>query len=149
MRVLENFVNGNFVPAGSAITLTAQNANDTVLLDTAGGSTVTLPQSAGDKKVYKFLVSVLATSNSHIIKVANTNDVIQGSLLVVDTDTAGTITAFSSNATSDTLTLNRSTTGSVTLGEWIEVVDLTAGTFVVTGVVSNTGTGATPFSATV
>ena len=149
MRALDNFVGGNVIPGGSAITLTKANTKDTVLLDTAAGTTVTLPASTGDKSVYNVLVSVLATSNSHIVKVANTNDVIQGSIWISDTDTAGTTTAFSGNATSDTITLNRSTTGSVTIGEWIQIVDVLAGTYAVTGLLSNTGTGTSPFSATV
>jgi hypothetical protein len=50
---------------------------------------------------------------------------------------------------SDTITLNRSTTGSVTVGEWIDVQDMAANVWSVRGMTSSTGTEATPFSAAV
>ena len=51
---------------------------------------------------------------------------------------------------SDTITLNRSTTGSVTLGEWLEVEDIAANTWAVNGMLSATGAAfATPFTAAV
>jgi hypothetical protein len=96
-----------------------------------------------------FMVKTLATSNSHIVKVANSTDVMAGSILISDTDTAGTVTAFSTAASSDTVTLNRTTTGSVTKGEWFVLEDIASGVWAVNGVLSNTASGATPFSATV
>lgn len=138
------------VAAGSALTLTErEHAGYTILLNTATGSTVTLPPSNGGGAVYRFVVSVLATSNNHIIKVANTSDSMQG-IIVTGDDTTDTTAAFKAVAgTSDTITLNRSTTGSVTIGEYIEIVDIAPNRFQVSGVVSNTGTPATQFSATV
>jgi hypothetical protein len=133
--------------AGSAVTLSPQDKDKVINLDTAAGSTVTLPTSVGDNGVYKFRVSVLATTNNHIVKVSNTNDVLAG--VIVTCGTTGAANAFATNATTDTITLNRGTTGSVTLGEWFEVQDVAAGTFLVRGVLSSTGSSATPFSATV
>lgn len=135
--------------AGSTKTLTAADAGKTVLLDTAAGSTVTLPASAGSGRKYKFIVTTLATTNSHIVKVANATDTMQGIIVFADTDGTAAVNAFASGATNDTITLNRSTTGSVSLGEWIEVEDYTSGKWHVRGSLSNTGTPGTPFSATV
>lgn len=138
------------VAAGSALSVTeALHDGKIILLDTAAGSTCTLPASSGSGAVFRFVVSTVATSNSHIIKVANGTDVMAGSILLSDTDTAGTATAFSTAASSDTITLNRSTTGSVIKGEWVEVIDIASGTWAVSGVLANTASGATPFSATV
>lgn len=135
--------------AGATKTLVAQDAGKTVLLDTAAGSVVTLPAATGSGAVYKFIVSVLATSNSHIIKVANSSDTMQGLIFTMD-DTAAAALAFAAVAgTSDTITLNRTTTGSVTVGEHIEIVDIATNKFQVRGFISNTGSSATPFSATV
>lgn len=138
------------VAAGSALTLTRDTHDGKIiLLDTAAGSTCTLPAASGSGARFKFVVSVLATSNSHIVKVANATDIIQGIVNTIDTDTAGTTTGFASAADSDTITLNRTTTGSAMRGEWLEIVDVASGVFVVSGQLANTGSGATPFSAAV
>jgi hypothetical protein len=51
---------------------------------------------------------------------------------------------------SDTITLNRTTTGSVSVGEWIDVEDVAANTWSVNGMLSATGAAfATPFTAAV
>ena len=138
--------------AGStySASLTADNGK-TIYLNALAGSVVTLPALAttGSGAKIRFLVSVLATSASHKIQVANGTDVMAGVVSMVDTDTAGTITGFATASTSDTITLNRTTTGSVTKGEWIEVEDIGGKIWAVRGVLSNSGDGATPFSAAV
>lgn len=138
-----------FVAGGSALTLTAAtHAGKVIRLDTATGSTITLPAATGTGNVYGFVTYVLATSNSHIVKVANSTDVMSGALVVVD-DSNGSATTFGTVAASDTITLNRTTTGSVKIGEMFFITDVKAGYFNVFGVVIATGTEATPFSATV
>lgn len=137
------------VAAGSTLTLTnATHSGKTIKLDTLTGSVVTLPAATGSGARFRFRVSVLATSNSHKIQVANATDVMQGFIFSSD-DTSDNAVAFFAAATSDTITLNRSTTGSVSLGEWIEIEDIASGFFHVRGWISNTGTPATPFSAAV
>ncbi len=137
------------VAAGSTLTLTAaSHSGKLIALDTAAGSIVTLPAATGTRNKYRFYVSVLATSNSHIVKVANATDTMIGHILSVD-DTGDNAVGFAAAATSDTITLNRTTTGSVALGETITVEDIASGKFLVSGTTSVTGTPATPFSATV
>ncbi len=143
-------VSARMVAAGSALSVTeALHAGRTIALDTAAGSTCTLPASTGSGAIYRFAVTVLATSNSHIIKVANSTDVLRGCILNNDSDSSEAFTGFNTTATSDTITLNRSTTGSVQIGEMIEIQDIKAGFFSVRGWVASTGSPATPFSATV
>jgi hypothetical protein len=138
------------VAAGATLTLSkAKHDGRTIMLDTAAGSVVTLPAASGTGAVYKFVVKVLATSNSHIVKVANASDIIQGVITTIDSDTAGTVTGWATAATDDTVTLNRSTTGSTIRGEWFEIQDIATNLFAVKGQLANTGNGATPFSATV
>lgn len=138
------------VAAGSALTLTkASHAGKIIQLDTATGSTVTLPASTGSGSVYRFYVKTLATSNSHIIKVANSSDSMIGSIFTQSDDAGLPVKGYFAAANDDTITLNRSTTGSVKLGEFIEIRDVATNIFLVTGVTSSTGTEATPFSATV
>lgn len=144
-------VGGGAVAAGAALTLTAEtHAGRIINLDTAAGSTVTLPAASGSGNIYRFRVTTLATSNSHVVKVANATDTMEGMAIFADTDTAGAAYAFmAAPATSDTITLNRTTTGSVTLGEVIEIEDIAANRFAVKAYLSATGTPLTPFSATV
>lgn len=135
--------------AGSTRTLTSEDSGKLIALDTLAGSVVTLPAATGSGATYRFYVSVLATSNSHIVKVANSSDTMIGGVVIADTDTAGAASSFMAASTSDTITLNRSTTGSVSLGEYIEVEDVVANKWLVSARLSGTGVVATPFSATV
>ena len=140
---------GPALAGGATLTLVEATHNGKLIkLDTAAGTIVTLPASTGNGARYRFIVSVLATSNSHIVKVANATDVMRGLVFTMD-DTAANAEAYATASTSDTITLNRTTTGSVSLGEYIDVEDFAAGFFRVLGHISNTGSSATPFSATV
>lgn len=134
---------------GSTRSVTDNDLGKLLLLDTTTGSVVTLPAATGSGKRFRFLVSVLATSNSHIVKVANSTDVMRGFANFADTDGTAAVGCFVTASTSDTITLNRTTTGSVTVGEFIEVEDYAAGFWRVDCSLSNTGTPTTPFSATV
>lgn len=144
-------ISSKFVAAGSSLTLTvAEHNGKTIKLDTAAGSTVTLPAATGSGAVYKFIVTTLATSNSHKIQTSATTEHLQGYVFVVDTDTTDSAEGFFAvSGTSDTITLNRSTTGSVTLGETITITDVAATLHAVEGFTSGTGDLATPFSAAV
>lgn len=140
-----------FVAAGAAKSLTvADNSGQTVKLDTAAGSVVTLPAATGSGARFRFLVTVLATSASHKIQVANSSDTMIGIINGTRVDSGNAVLGFAAQAASDTITLNRSTTGSVTLGEWVEVEDVAANLWAVSGMLSATGAAfATPFSAAV
>lgn len=143
-------VSGRLVSAGSTLSVTeAAHDGKTILLNALTGSVATLPAATGSGAKFRFKVSVLATSNSHIVKVANSSDIIQGVVSMVDTDTAGTVLAWATAASDDTITMNRSTTGSVMRGEWLELEDVATNVWLVSGCLANTGTGLTPFSATV
>lgn len=137
------------VTAGATLTLTrAAHNGKTTLLNSLTGSIVTLPAATGTGSIFRFKVSVLATSNSHIVKVANGTDIIQG-LLSQLSDNANAMLGWTAGAADDTITLNRTTTGSLTRGEAFEIQDVASGLFLVTGLIQASGTEATPFSSTV
>jgi len=143
-------VSGRLVAAGGTLNVTeALHDGKTILLDTAAGSVCTLPAASGSGARFRFNVKAIATSNSHIVKVAGAADIIQGAVVTVDQDTAGTVTGWVTASDSDTVTLNRTTTGSVTRGEFIELEDVATNLWTISGVLTNTAAGATPFSATV
>lgn len=137
------------ISAASILVLTPSADDKVVLLDALTGSTVTLPAATGSGARIDVVVNVVATSNNHIVKVANSTDIMVGAIRNVDTDTGDAVANFAAAATSDTVTLNRSTTGSVRKGERLSFIDAAAGFWTVDGVLLVTGAPATPFSATV
>ena len=143
-------VSAKAVNAGATLTIVeATHAGKLIKLDTAAGSVITLPVPTGSGAVYTFTVKTLATSNSHIIKVADVNGVFRGIIQTIDTDTGDAVASWGTSSTSDTITLNRTTTGSVYVGETITITDVASNVWAVSGFVAVTGTPATPFSATV
>lgn len=143
-----------YAAGGSTKTLVAADSGKTIKLDTAAGTVVTLPAATGSGAKYKFLVTVLATSNSHKNQVASATDFFIGTIEGVSDDPAtvkGWIAANSGTVAtnSDTVTLNRTTTGSVSVGEWIDVEDVATATWAIRGMITQTGTEATPFTAAV
>jgi hypothetical protein len=139
------------VAGGSATTLTvADYEGKTILLDTAAGTTVTLPAATGSGAKFRFVVSVVNTSNSHKIQVADATDIMYGNIISNSTgDTPDLAQPWPTAADSDTITLNGTTTGGVAIGDWVEVEDIKANAWAVTGIVTASGTEATPFSAAV
>jgi septum formation inhibitor-activating ATPase MinD len=141
-------IDGNYISAGTSKTLTVQDNHGVVKLDSAAGSTVTLPAATGSGVKFKFVVTTLATTTNHIVQAANSSDVMIGIIFTRD-DTAANAEAYASTGTSDTITLNRTTSGGVTRGEWLTAEDIAANTWHVSGFITNTGTSVTPFSAAV
>ena len=139
--------------ATGAITQAA-HAGKTLSMAEVGGDaacTFTLPAATGTGNVYKFIVGVVNTSN-YIIKVADATDTIDGQVIVTNDSTAGgtaSVISWPTVAASDTITLDGTTTGGVGIGDYIELTDLIANQYVVSGMLKASGTEATPFSATV
>lgn len=113
----------------------------------ASGATVTLPASAGTGDVYRFFVRTTITSNNAKIQVANSTDVIQG---CVEIGAAGGVAGVvaGTTTTSDTITMNGTTTGGI-IGSYVELTDALTGFWVLNGSLLASGTVATPFSAAV
>ena len=144
------FITGtdSIVAAVTAATLTVDSSynGQIIPLSRAAGVTVTLPAATGSLARYTFRVDTTVTSNSDIIKVANATDVMQGSLLSVKA-TSGS-TQYNTVAADDTITMNGGTTGGIA-GSYVEVVDIAAGYWLISGVLQASGTLATPLSAAV
>lgn len=122
------------------------HANRMIVLDRAGGITVTLPAATGTGHLYRFFVKTTFTG-SGIVKVANSTDVMSGYATLLQ-DAADTVASFETAATSDTITMNGTTTGGL-LGTHVELIDVASGLWSVQMTGAATGTEASPFSATV
>jgi len=96
------------------------------LLGEVGGDaavTLTLPAATGGGARYKFYVSVVNTSN-YVIKVNATpgTDIMQGQIITNSTGDAATaaVITWLTGADADTITMNATTQGGVTRGDWVE-----------------------------
>ena len=121
------------------------HAGNTVNLSAAAGLTITLPASAGTGDVYELFVLTTVTSNNYVIQVANSTDILAGAVHLT-TDISGT--SMPTSTTTDTITMNGSTTGGLR-GSWIRVKDMSTGFWALEGGIICSGVEATPFSAAV
>lgn len=141
-------VSSRIVTLTADTTLTvADHEGKILLLGEVGGNaslTATLPAATGSGAIYRFIVSVVNTSNYVIDADANGADFV-GSILM-NQDSADTVVSFNAGAANDIITLNGTTTGGVAIGDWIEVIDVLENEYHVRGHVTGSGTEATMFS---
>ena len=156
---------GNVVDADSSVSLTVDtHAGRIVHNDAAGAVTYTLPATnansdsaiAGPGADLNNLSNVgakfeifnsITKTGDLVVQVANATDVMIGGALFID-DTSDNVVGFETASTSDTITLNGSTTGGVTFAK-VECTVLASGKWKVDVISGCTGTPATPFSAAV
>jgi hypothetical protein len=140
-------VNPGPISATAALTVGPEHDGRTIALAASGGFTATLPAATGSGARFRFMVSTVSTTG-YLVKVANATDIMQGTIVTLS-DGAAAVLGYSAGATDDTITLNGTTKGGVSIGDWVEAYDLKSGYWAVTGLTTSSGTEATPFSATV
>jgi hypothetical protein len=142
--------NTRFVSLNVSTTISqALHESRYILMGGAGAArTFTLPNATGSGAIYRFVVGAVNTSN-YLIKSNRGADVLKGQVINTNSGSSGAARGWYPGATDDTITLNGTTTGGANVGDWIEVVDAAANTWVVNGVTTGTGTVTTPFSDTV
>jgi hypothetical protein len=94
--------------------------------------------------VYTIWVPTTISTSSLKIGTDGTDKFV-GSVISVDTDTAGAVVGFTAGATNDFINLNGGTTGGVA-GTFVQIVAVAANKYMVTGTVLGTGVVATPFA---
>ena len=115
-----------------------------IVMNRAAGITATLPAATGSGNRYEFIGAADASGNQ-IIQV--TGDDTMAGVAYLGNDSAGA-SCFYTGATSDTITLDGSTTGG--LKGWRVICDdIAADTWAVIVMSEASGTEATPFSAAV
>ena len=121
----------------------------TLLMGSAGSAlTFTLPAATGSGATYKFVVSVVNTSN-YIITCGS--GLFYGQMLANSTSDAAvtqfTIMSYLPDLSNDIIfTLNGTTTGGVRVGDYVTVQDIASDTWWIDGLITQSGTEATPFS---
>lgn len=118
---------------------------NTTNLNSLTGLTVTLPASSGNGDVFEVFILTTNTSSNYIIQVANGTDILAGAVHLT-TDIAGT--SMPTSTTTDTITMNGTTTGGLR-GTWLRFKDVSSGFWALEGGIICTSTEATPFSAAV
>ena len=139
--LVEESVSRHAIP--DIVTLTATGAitnathsGRTLLMGEVGGNaaaTFTLPAATGSGAIFKFIVSVVNTSN-YKIQVTG-NDTIDGQLMITDADGTAA-TSFVTAATTDTITLNGSTTGGGAIGDYVELIDIASDQYALSGMLT-------------
>lgn len=127
---------------------TALHDGKIVTLNRAAGIAVTLPAATGSGSVFKLIVGTTFTGNATIKVVGD--DIMVGQAIFAN-DSDGSVSAYETAATSDTITMYTAagnTTGGIA-GAVIELIDIAANTWFVNMVSAAGGTEDTPFSATV
>lgn len=119
-----------------------------IVLNKANGIVVTLPAAAGTGAVYEFIVGTSASGGSYVIKVADATDVMGGMVQAADDTATPANKVWVTASDSDTITLNGGSQGGL-IGDTIRLVDIATNQWVVHGTLKQSGTEATPFSATV
>jgi hypothetical protein len=120
------------------------HAGAIVNVNNTTGFAITLPSAVGKGDVYELFYIATVGSGSAVVQVTTT-DIMQG-VVHLTTDIAGT--SMPTAATTDTITMNGTTTGGVK-GTWLRFKDASAGIWLLDGGIVCTSTEATPFSAAV
>lgn len=136
----------NLTAATLAITELAHDGK-IVTVNKADGTAITLPAATGSGAKIKFFIGTTITSVGTTIKVADATDIMYGAV-IASNDASDAANIWKAGGTDDTITLNGTTTGGY-VGDQIELTDVATNTWMVSGVLKQTGTEATPFSATV
>ena len=152
------------IAAGATSLTVDSHAGRMLYHNVAGAATLTLPaiNSSSDSGVagpgndpnsannlgasFEIYIGTTKTG-SFILQVANATDVMIGGALFID-DSSDNVVGFETASTSDTITLNGTTTGGVTFSKIVCTV-IASGKWKVEVVSGCTGTPATPFSAAV
>jgi hypothetical protein len=129
------------------VTVSPRLPDEVYVVNAAAGAEVTLPPSTGSGFRYTFIVGTTVTSNANVIQVANSDDIMQG-VVIGAADTDSSVNGWEAESDSDTITMDGGTTGGI-VGDRVELVDVAENVWAVNGIIQQTGTEATPFSAAV
>jgi hypothetical protein len=129
---------------GATVTLDSSYFGRTMTLNRAGGIGATLPAATGSGAKMRFVVGTVSTTG-YVLSSAPTSDIFKGSIPTLS-DGAAAVLAYAASTNSNVITLNGTTTGGVSVGDYVELEDVAAGVWAVRGFTTSSGTEATPYS---
>lgn len=132
---------------GSSLVITAAKAGQNFKLDTAAGSTATLPAATGTGNHYFFTVTTTATSNAHKILCASSSDNIIGEAVGQNANTAKVFPAtVAGTFHSIQMPFAGTQPSGGFQGDTFEFIDIGTNLWVVRGLYTAGTTPTTPFS---
>lgn len=136
------------IPAGSTLAVTAGMSDSVILLNTAAGSTATLPAATGSGNKYRFVVTTTASSNAHKILAASVSDFLNGNA-VGHTAAGATLSFSAAAATAHSIQMPFAGTqpSGGFIGDYFDFIDVAANLWAVSGMYQAGTTATTPFSA--
>ncbi len=108
-----------------------------------GSFASTLPAATGTGGIFTFKIGIVTTSGGGYVINTTGSDVFSGCLNIAK---AAAATAGFISTANKTLTMNATTTGGLTIGDWLQVQDIQTGVWSIHGLLTGSGTIATPFS---
>ena len=130
------------VTVAAATTLTMQAHSGRIVYVT-GDRTITLPPATGSGAHFTIVGGSAAQS---LTVDADGTDVFNG-LVFVGGDDSTNVAEYFEATTQTQIATNGTTTGGEQVGNWFEMYDVASGIWWVRGMISATGTEATPFAA--
>lgn len=133
--------------SGATVTLTAAQTDSVILMDRAAGIIFTLPAATAALKgtSYKFVVKTSVTSNNYSVVGASNADLFYGGVALTNTTAGNAISAGPNGSSNYQCTMNGTTTGGLK-GTVITATCLGLNAWLIDGIVSGSGTLATPFA---
>jgi len=133
---------------GATRTLSVDETGDTIVLDRAAGTVVTLPLAVPGL-TYDFVVTTSVTSNAYKIITGAATEFLIGSYTNVDTDTSNAVAVFTANGSTH-VSVNMTAAGSNAqgglAGTRLRFTCISLTRWLVEGVVHGGGTVATAFA---
>lgn len=132
---------------GATRTLNPDESGSLILLDRAAGTTITLPTAPVPGTFFEFIVATTVTSSSDKIITGAGTELMVGSIVNCDTDSADAVAIWKALVASSYISVNLdgSTKGGIK-GDRILITCLNSTTWQVTGVTNGTSNVATPFA---
>ena len=134
------------VGVGASKSITAAMSGAPILLDTAAGSTATLPAATGSGATYRFIVTATTTSNAHKILAASSSDYMNGIAIGFTGSTAKVFASAAATNHSIQMPYTGSQPSGGFIGDYFEIVDVAANLWNVSSMYQAGTTPTTPFS---
>lgn len=140
-------INPPIQAGGAALPVTAAMSGKVILLDTAAGTTATLPAATGSGNRYKFIVSTTTTSGAHKILAASVSDFINGIAMGFTGSTAKVFASAAATNHSIQMPFAGSQPSGGFIGDYFNFVDIGANLWSCDSMYQAGTTPTTPFSS--
>lgn len=150
-RLMEGLPNDPFLVQSTATfqLVSPQHWGKVVVPNLAGTVTIQCPIATGSGMWFEVYVGTLSAGQTVIVQRGQSSDRFQGSVFIgIHNNNTGKVFQANQTTNANTLTLNGTTQGGVSVGDTVLFTDIMTGIWSIQGTVVGSGTIATPFSNT-